>query len=301
MIRFFVKCIIFLFIIFVFESAANLLIPHESPQPKEVTLLKNYLKENVEVIYFGDSSATNYSYQDQNKNPIQGFLAENLKEYQVGAITHPAYMMDIYEKYVKYIINHNQAVKVVIIPINLRSFSKEIEENPMNKFRKAKIYLDYPSPILNIFYQPMAAFKVFEVGETNISKNPNDNMARQLTLRYMYKLSPNQKGVEAMRRLIKDLKGSNVKALFYITPVDYQAASQYVGKEFEEKVSQNILLIKETLVDQQNIDLLDLSFTLNHDSFNWPEIYMDEHLKETGRRFVAQQLANYINNKLNEN
>lgn len=300
MIRFFVRFIIFLFIIFVFQSAAYYLTPHESPEPKEVSLFKKYLKKNVEVIYFGDSSATSYSYQDQNKSPIQGFLAEDLKKYQVGAITHPAYMMDTFEKYVKYLTDHNQTVKIVIITVNLRSFSKEIEENPMNEFRKAKIFLDYPSPLLNIFYQPMAAFKVYKVDETSNLTDSNDTMVQQLTLRYMYELSPNQKGVKAMEKLKKDLKGSNVKALFYITPVDYQAASQYVGEAFEKKVSQNISLIKETL-DQPNIDVLDLSFGLNHESFDWPGIYMNEHLKEDGRRFVAEQLADYIENNLDKN
>ena len=296
MIRFFAKFIIFLFIIFDFQAAAYYLVPHQSFQPKEVSLLKDYLKRDVEVIYFGDSSATSYSYEDENKGPVQEFLQEELQEYQVGAITHPAYMMDTFEKYIKYVINHNQKVKIVIITINLRSFSKKIEENPVNEFRKAKFFLDYPSPLLNIFYQPMSAFKVYEVGEAIDSIDPNDTMVQQLTLRYMYDLGPNQKGVKAMKELKKDLKGDNVKALFYITPVDYQAASQHVGDEFEKKVSQNISLIKETL-DQPNIETLDLSFSLKHEFFDWPGIYMNEHLKESGRRFVSQQLADYIENR----
>lgn len=300
MILFFLKFVIFAIIISVIQSAAYFLTPHESPAPKEVLLLKDYLKKDVEVIYFGDSSATSFYLEDQNKSPIQGFLAEDLEEYQVGAITHPAYMMDTFEKYIDFLTSQNQTVKIVIITINLRSFSEEIEENPMNEFRKAKLFLDYPAPILNIFYQPMAAFKVFEVGEANNSTDPNDTMVQQLRLRYMYELTENQKGVRAMEKLKKHLKESDVKALFYITPVDYQAASQHVGGEFERKVSQNILLVKTTL-DQSNIDVLDLSFSLDHEFFDWPGIYMNEHLKEDGRRFVAQQLANYIENNLNEN
>lgn len=300
MIKFIVKGVIFLLIILIFQSAAYYFVPHESFQPKEVSQIKSYLKKNVEVIYLGDSTATSYSPQDKNKSSIQEFLAQDQEKYEIGAITHPAYMMDTFEKYVGYTVKHNQAVKLVIITINLRSFSTEIEENPMNEFRKAKLYLDYPALLLNIFYQPMSAFKVYQVGEADTSSNPNDTMIQQLKIRYMYDLNSNQKGVKALVKIKEDLKGTGVKALFYITPIDYQAASQYIGKDFEKKVSQNISTIKETLV-APNIDVLDLSFSLNHESFHWPWIYMNEHLKEDGRKYVAQQLVNYIENNHNKN
>lgn len=297
--RFFVKFIIFLFLLFIFQFAAYYLIPHESQEPQEVSLLKSYLNKNVEVIYFGDSSATSYSYEDRNKGSIQIFLAQNLKEYQIGAITHPAYMMDTFEKYVKYLTKNNQAVKIIVITVNLRSFSKEIEENPMNEFRKAKFFLEYPFFLLNIFYQPMSAFKVYQVGDNSNPTTPNDTMVRQLKLRYMYELTGSQKGMKAMKKIKEHLKGSNVKALFYITPVDYQEASQFMGEDFEKKVSQNISVIKEML-DEPNIDVLDLSFSLKHQSFDWPGIYMNEHLDEEGRKFVARQIANFIRSKFND-
>lgn len=299
MIRFFVKFIIFLFSIFIFQFAAYYLVPHENPQPQEVSLFKSYLNKNTEIVYFGDSSATSYSYEDRNKGSIQIFLAENLNEYQIGAITHPAYMMDTFEKYVKYLTNNNQAVKIIVIAVNLRSFSKEIEENPMNEFRKVKFFLEYPSSLLNILYQPMSAFKVYQVGsDSKLNGSKSDTMEQQLKLRYMWDLSRNQKGIKAMEQIKDHLEGSNIKVLFYITPIDYQEASRFMGGEFEMRVSQNISELKEIL-EGPNIDVLDLSFSLDHQSFDWPGVYMNEHLKEDGRKFVARQLANFIKNKFN--
>lgn len=297
--KFFVKFIILSSLLFISQLAAYYLVPHENPQPQEVSLFKSYLNKNTEIIYFGDSSATSYSYQDRNKGSIQTFLADNLKEYQIGAITHPAYMMDTFEKYIKYLTKNNQAVKIIVITVNLRSFSKEIEENPMNQFRKVKFFLEYPSSLLNILYQPMSAFKVYQVGsDSKLNGSKSDTMEQQLKLRYMYDLSKNQTGIKTMEQIKDHLGGSNIKVLFYITPIDYQEASRFMGREFEIKVSQNISVLKEIL-DKPNIEVLDLSFSLDHQSFDWPGIYMNEHLKEDGRKFVARQLANFIRNKFN--
>ena len=98
-----------------------------------------------------------------------------------------------------------------------------------------------------------------------------------------------------MKEIVKLARDSGIELIFYITPIDYQTGEEYLGKSFYQRVTQNVDVIR-SLLTREGVDVIDLSFDINTEWFTWgvdpnDHLYPNEHLKEHGRKRIAEQLV----------
>jgi hypothetical protein len=119
----------------------------------------------------------------------------------------------------------------------------------------------------------------------------------------MFSVDKNHRKVKSLLEAIDTLQESGIKAVFYITPIDYQTGKQYLGDRFSERLAENVRFIK-SLFSGQGYAVLDFSMSLESQCFIWgwksqeTFVYPNEHLKESGRSFVAAQLSRRIEEDL---
>ncbi len=294
--KLFVKLPVFLFILFILQKSSGTL--YNYIDYPEIAVLDYNIVNPIDIIYFGDSTVTHYNKQDENQKTTSEMLEDELPNYSIRPFVHAAYHMEIYLELCKYILKKECQIKFVIIPINLRSFSKWWDLNPRYQFVKEKTILRY-----TYLARPLLAFKTFDIKPIksdeyikglNLDSSSEENIKDMIRSFYMYPLTKEHRKIKAMVEIAKVMRESDIKLIFYITPIDYQTGRQYFGKQFAEKTNKNINLIKSLLKDK-GVKPLDLSFELSRPSFNWEEErYVNEHLKEDGRGFVAKQLYQAI-------
>lgn len=309
------KIIIFLIFVFLLQNILFRSFPNLSPYP--ASKIDVALKDKADVIIFGDSTMVASDYKDIDKRPIYMMLQDKLPNLKVKAIDDLAYASDVYLEQVKYIVRNKFKPKLVIIPINIRSFSPQWDQRPDFQFEMDKLTLRYKDTpvfpylkfLINInlfnlipisksqFYNTpvysggelIGTMKDFEGSEyKNYTESHQNNI---ILVSYTYTLSKNHRKLKAFEEIADLLSSNNIKTIFYLTPVDYETIEKYAGSLAKNQMSQNIDLIKNSLSEKPVI-LLDLAFKLPTSEFGWRDsMYVNEHLNQNGRQFIASELA----------
>jgi hypothetical protein len=312
------KLSIFLLITLVIQGVWTFLAPPKTPQ--QIRFLNKYLADKTDIIYFGDSSIHHYSQLDDNEDSMPTILQQKLPNYKVGRVSAAAYNMDLYVEFVKYIVANDFHPQFIIIPISLRSFSPEWDMRPAYQFEQEKLFLKLAHNNFTFpFYRPLATLtdlrpisdadfanttvyngqvpvgKVEDFEGSDYSTPSVQKIKNKIIFHYMYSLTKEHRKVQSMLELADVLKASDIKVIFYITPVDYQTGEKFLEAEFRARVAQNTTLLK-SLLAEKGIDVLDLTFNVDASLFNWglyPKdgfLYPNEHLQYEGRKYVAEQL-----------
>ncbi|MCL4294276.1 MAG: hypothetical protein KJ077_01040 [Anaerolineae bacterium] len=153
--NFFLKLIAFIAILLTLQAAVSAMRPPELPP--EILALDQQLQAGVDTVYFGDSILI----YPEGEPTIPEILRGLLPNHAIGDVAHPAYHLDLYERYVNYLVEHKSQVKTVIIPINMRSFSPEWDLRPTYQFEREKTILTYGPLLSTIFYRLFDTFGLF--------------------------------------------------------------------------------------------------------------------------------------------
>lgn len=296
------------------------LLPPSKDIPNEIKLLDAFMRQNADVIYFGDSTINWAAASDVNQESMPGLLQRILPSARVAKITHASYQADVYEAYAQYLLRKGYRPKFVIIPINLRSFSPEWDQQPLWQFEQEKLTLAMKDTFWMKFYRPLAVFKFFESrisrffyeqthvfeGEKLIGKVcdfdnasfkvfSQQNMKNKLRFRYLGQVSAEHRKIKSLVRTTEILKKAGIEPVFYVTPVDWQTLEKNLGVKSITQVASNVSVISEAL-DKAGVPVLDLSRALPTSEFSWPEDgegphYPNEHLRLRGRMLVVKSLA----------
>lgn len=138
--------IILIFITFILLTLACLRILFATSNT-EKHVLDLVLKKN-KVIFFGDS-VINADHINQNNPSSLVKVFENYISLHSLEISNAAYNLYIFEKYFKLIKNYNKETSLIIIPINLRSFSSSWNRMPEYQFERECSYLSILSMEFN--------------------------------------------------------------------------------------------------------------------------------------------------------
>ncbi|MDQ1352102.1 MAG: hypothetical protein QG657_2408 [Acidobacteriota bacterium] len=319
------KILFFIIVVFFLQSMlTNYLLEFGNPKLKnyvfrfdQFTRLNYYLKKKTEIIFFGDSTITARGQDDNDKRSIAAMLQDIAPQSSVGSVTHPAYHIGIYLEFCKYIVRQGYRPSILIIPINMRSFSPGWDRQPHYQFEIQTIVLrgGILKTILLAFYKPLMMFKYnfFTISQQEFLNTPvfcgnrqvgvikdfNNNsyvkysvknMKNQLIYCYMYdlSLSPRHRKLENLVEIARLLTKNNIKSLFYITPIDWETGEKHLPGEFLKQLQQNTRLI-HSLLSAEGVEVLDISTALPPNYFAW-HLYPNEHLNQRGRMYVAEQL-----------
>ena len=286
---------------------------------KEFEMLKKYLAEHIDIIFFGDSSVyTHDKVHDTDKRTIRQMLQDTIPDLKVMPVMHPAYHMDLYLEFCKYISENENKPKAVIVPVNIRSFSPEWDLQPMYQFTEEKAVISnsvISTFLYNVFNKPLKVFKyaydtdvlsmdkfskapvyykdsiVGDMDEysTGFVDTTQENKKKKFLLRYMFYINKEHRKLNSLREITELMLKNNIKPYFYIIPVDYETGEVYFPGEFIKTVKRNATLLKNEIEAKGGI-VLDLSLLVKAKNFNY-EFYPNEHMKQQGRLDVAFALA----------
>ncbi len=283
--------------------------------PAKIKLLDRAMSGEMDIVFFCDSTNFAYSMQDRDKRTISQMLQGMMPGRNILTMDHGAFSMDIYAAFCRYISRSENKPNVIIIPVNMRSFSPGWDQRPDWQFEQERFFLDYP--LLRPFFKPLAVFKAVSTNEIPLERyrntgvycdeelvgtvrefdfmttDPNsvtdEDIRKKCIFQYMYPLTPDHRKLQSMLEIVKTLDAARIKTLFYMTPLDMESGEKYVPGRFHSRVCANVELVKKMLRNQ-NVELLDLSQSVPAAQFSWT-IYPNEHLDQSGRLFVAESLA----------
>lgn len=286
---------------------------------EEMKIMDEAIKKKTDVVYFGDSSASNYGLDDTDKSPLPEMIKKRIGEKTLASIDNPAYAAEVFLAFTEYMVREHYFPEFVVIPVNIRSFSPSWDKNPGYQFEDQKAILESRARFM--FLKTIGTFsqnrglseisqeefqdagvyngrelvgrvKDFETHEYR--HYSEENMKNSILYFYLFSLEETHEKISAFSEIAELLSENGIKPVFYITPVDYQTGEKYFPGIFRDRLKENTDLIKSVL-GERGVKVLDLSFSLTSDYFAW-ERYPNEHLNEKGRGYVARKIAERINN-----
>lgn len=153
---FLLKVILFILLLLTAQVVVSAMDPPELPP--EILTLDDQLQKGIDILYLGDSTLIHPVGEPTIPDILRGLLAN----YTIGDVAHPAYNLDLYERYVNYLVTNKYQVEAVIIPINMRSFSPEWDLRPSYQFEREKTILTYGPELSTLFYRPFDTFGLFD-------------------------------------------------------------------------------------------------------------------------------------------
>jgi len=154
--RFLIKFLLLLLLLLAGQSLIGYFYPAEVPEP--VLHFQSLLDRDAEILYFGDSTL----WHPEGSQTTAAMLQELLPDHAVGELSHAAYGMDVYRSYVNFALRQGYRPALVIIPINMRSFSPEWDQRPSYQFTQEKRVLTLGLPLARTFGRPLNLFGGYE-------------------------------------------------------------------------------------------------------------------------------------------
>jgi hypothetical protein len=283
-------------------------------------------KKPPEILIFGDSVMERVADDDADRRPLHQMIKDFLQpQYDCVSVSYSAYNPKIYYYFVKALEKLKNYPRIIILPVNIRSFSpqwdlrphwqheleisilKRFIENPrrnphrireslrgtasetlMDAFRNGKV--DYPLTSFNTIGQFLDM----------ISSKPQDE--DKVTLRrklififhYMYQLGADHKQLIILKELLDLLQTMNIKALLYITPINVEAGEKYVGREFVDHVNKNVnMILRLGGTANDNFKFRNWVMAFSSEKFFGSDL-ATEHLNQDGRHKLTEWIAGEI-------
>lgn len=306
---------------------ASIWVQGPQPYPQLTKLVANYDSRwrAPEILYLGDSVVERISWTDKDKRTLERMVTG----YLVGrnrllCISHSAYHLKVYYYLLQILKFTRQKPELVILPINMRSFSPQWDLSPAWQFIEEinilKKYIEIPGQKIPALKKTSDSFILSEaekmkevkypftsldrIGQFHdlIMSNPSTESEKSYRKKqiyifhYLHPLTPAHHKLLFLRRIMGLLRELNIGVLVYITPINYQGGERYVGDEFVKLVRANVGVLRDSIaafIENGAVRLLDLGEALSSDYFFHAD-EATEHLNQQGRAKLAKTIANEI-------
>jgi hypothetical protein len=241
-------------------------------------------------------------------------------ELRTATISHSAYHLGVFSSLLSVLEQTRHRPKVVMFPINLRSFSPQWHLNPQWQFNEEIAAIDRyrrgPSrgiPRVRERIVPRSEWDVFDATEVDypatelrrigqfrevIASFPKDEVAVNarrreiLIFHYMHRLANDHPRLAILNSILERLAQLGCAVVCYVTPLNHVAGTRYVGASFLDEVRSNVELVSRVVRRHESSTsrFLDFSQLLDCKYFFSPHDAA-EHLNEQGRRRLAERLV----------
>jgi hypothetical protein len=318
----------FILLALVTVPAQLLIVQHAPWQQSDMDTMRqvaSYLRERCDVLYFTDSVDAAYGLNDKDRRLVSERVRDDIPGHTMQVISHASFGLDTYRDFADYILDQPNHPRLLIVPINMRTFSVGMDLRPGYQFEQLRFYLRHNNNILiDAAYPFLLTFKALKKssldeeeflrqpifnGDTRVGEIKDfdefspayrtateENIRKQLIACYMYSLKEDHRKLQAMAAIAQHAKKAGVKVIFYITPIDWQTGEKYLGAAFSQRLRENVDLVRSMLA-RAGYTPIDLSFALKSDEFAWIK-YVNEHMNEKGKGYVAKILAERIKAEL---
>lgn len=285
----------------------------------EYTRLNIHLAKKTDIVYLGDSSVYTVIPADKDKRTIGEMVGDMTPGLSLVEISHAAYHMRVYLEFCRYIARQPNRPRIVVIPVNLGSFSAEWAMRPEYQFEKERIILrgGLKKHLVLALSKPLSVFNynfvsitreeylkapvyrgmqrvgtVKDFNHSGYKQFTRNNIKNKIISRYMYAMNPGHWNYQSVSEAIDVLNWKKIIPVIYIVPVDHETCEGYFPGEFRKWLAINVAFIRMRL-ESRGMELLDLSTALPAEAFVYGS-YPDEHVKEAGRRLVAEKISAFI-------
>lgn len=240
----------------------------------------------LDIVYLSDSSINPViGNTDQRSTPMM--LADLLESRSVLSLNRNGTHMTLYSELIDYVFRNGWRPKVVVIPVQLRSFSplwlaEGQFENSLTVFRLGGGPLEsFTKPVLTLTdYRVSEDFGSYEGARIGALDRAN---VMQLD---------NPRLVSA-RRVVENLREKGVLGIFYFTPLNITESNSTLDPALRSMVLQNLAIIRDELVSARAV-VVDLSVLVEPEMFPAKDRYDIGHVNQAGRMLIASELVREI-------
>lgn len=295
-------------------------------------------ERDVDILFFGDTVIKVYGSGEKNTG-IDLLLADKGRYFVLSAVdiaiggarAVKEYSPIVYQAYIDIVAKSRYKPKVIIIPINLQSFSESWFSDPRMQFyvERLKARLRYVSFSKNDFMEYLeykftdkiekedqlwwnseVIYGDISLGvrgkidyESKITERYFDyndlktqiKLMKQFEYNYMNIIDRKHKMFDYLDKTIDTARANGIKVICYITPINFEDGNKYAGDKFIKRVKNNVAVINQYLNDK-GIDYLDMSFSLSAPHFI-DKFVSSARLNINGRIWVANELNSLIASK----
>ena len=254
-------------------------------------------ESDINVVLFGSSIEQHYDKNSDSHFSISEIL-DTISKKKIRGISHPGFYLPVFASFVDYIKNNNKNRKLeyLIIPLNLRSFSKPWYLSSYNQFRDVDYCLSIKKMMLKEYASSEKNLNIKLACNPNenldgflktfsLSKNDNDF---EKCVYYEFNIETENHTLKYLHSILKE-EYLDFEILFYFEPLDYQSLT----KKQLNYLDQNINFLKNILAKKQ-IKFIDLSKLLSTDKFDYYNSF-NEHTKQIGKFHTANEINKLIN------
>jgi hypothetical protein len=271
------------------------------------------------VIYFGDSVSLRVSRDDRDTRSLAEMVTARLsKKMQVVSIYGSSYDIRVFDAFVRALVEMKHRPRVIILPLNLRTFSPQWRLNPALQFdEQMRTVEDFAAGSVRSVRSADKVPRSFEEFEATPVEYPNTSMTRigqyydlvrmrartteereyrwrhLFVFHYMHPLHSDHPMLLLVKETLEQIERIGAFAIVYTVPVNYQAARKLIGDDFLRSIRQQVDLLHSLVTEMEHrgkARFLDLATMFGPDSF-FHEHYTTEHLNERGRQMLADLLA----------
>jgi hypothetical protein len=286
--------------------------------PEMIPRISEAAQDGLDVVYMGDSCVIDIAPDDVDRRNLAEMLNQRLPQSRVESVAHYAYHGELFEGIGHVLAEGSAPPKVVVVPINMRSFSLIWDQRPEFQFPRVKFLLEHRSPWARITLKPLIVFRYIDttpVTQREFEAMPvyvamekqgtvrdydyplgehahEDYFQKQFLYTYAYPLDKKHRKLQGLLQTIRILREAGIAPVVYITPLDYQSAVRYSGVLLDEQLNKNIQLVLEVF-REEGVEVIDLSRALDPEAFCYDQ-YVHEHLDQRGRLLVVEKVAKAV-------
>ena len=280
----------------------------------------------ISILLFGDSVNERISSFDRDVRSVTQMVVENFKNrYTLGCISYSGYHVGVFYQFVRLLKNLENKPSVLVLPINMRSFSPQWDLNYLYQFTgeimRIQKYIDttgcdtikapfnmnqigkqtkidflkteikYPYTCYKYIYQFIDIIKSTPCTE----KEKAFRLKQIFIFHYMYLMDPGHRKLQNIKEIIKLALELDISLAAYITPINYEAGLKYAGEDFIKIFNSNVNLVSDLFTKKyHNAHIFkDYSLLLGSRYF-FNEDDATEHLNENGRKILAKAITDMI-------
>lgn len=293
------------------------------PELERLIQCYNTLGENVPpVLYLGDSVVERVSRNDLDTRHLGQMVIDNLSHTRrVLCISHSAYQIELFNAFARALARMRYRPRIVILPINLRSFSPQWDLNPewqfieelrtIEKFaqnssvgslKTGKRTLSIEEFEATTVSYPHTSFtcigqfrQLIKMG-AEVDEQKAFRWQQIFVFHYMHPLSRDHPKLRLIHDTVARLAELGILILVYITPINFQAGQKLIGADFMTAIQHQVSLVSEQVSyarREEAVRFLDFSTVLSSDYF-FHEYNPTEHLNERGRYIISKKIADEV-------
>lgn len=277
----------------------------------------------VDVVFLGDSCVVEVAPEDVDLRNLSDMLDDKLSELDVVSLANYAFHGELFEGISGALARGKEQPSVVLIPVNLRSFSPSWDLRPEYQFEKMKHILRYRNVLGRSLVQPLVVFKwidlnpitqgeyeatpLFFAGESlglisdaelpkSSYEDEKEFYRKQFLGLYGYTLVEEHRKLQGIVESVRILEEADIVPIVYVTPLDHEGALRYGGEALLDRIRGNVNIVAASLT-RASVPLYDFSDSFDSEVFCYEET-VHEHLNEAGRLEFSEILMGLTLEKL---